>query len=119
MYVELESEGLQILAFPCNQFMSQEPGTNEEIKSFAQDKFGVKFPLFSKIDVNGDDTHEVYKYLRRNSELYNEETSTMQQIPWNFAKFLLDSEGKVQGYYDTKKTVEETVPHVKKLLGVE
>ena len=118
MYEELETEGLQILAFPCNQFMSQEPGTNEEIKAYAQDKFKARFPLFSKIDVNGDETHEVYKYLRRNSELWNEDKQTMQQIPWNFSKFLVDSDGKVQGYFDTHVTMEETEPHVRKLLGV-
>jgi glutathione peroxidase len=86
---ELHDKGFQIFIFPCNQFMGQEPASNEAIKKFATEKYGANFQMFSKINVNGDRTHEVYKYLRRNSPLYNEETDKAASIPWNFAKFLI------------------------------
>ena len=71
LHKEYRDRGFEILAFPCNQFMGQEPGTNEEIKKFARDHYGAEFPLFAKIEVNGPNTHEVYKYLRSQSELYD------------------------------------------------
>lgn len=64
LHDELAESGLRILAFPCNQFGSQEPGTNEEIKAFAHDKYGVKFDMFSKINVNGNNADPLYKYLK-------------------------------------------------------
>lgn len=76
-----------ILAFPCNQFGNQEPGTNEEIKAFAK-SFGAKFDMFSKIKVNGDDTHPLWKYLK------NKQGGTLGNfIKWNFTKFLINKEG--------------------------
>nr|UCR61000.1 peroxidase [Aphelinus asychis] len=84
-----ESKGLRILAFPCNQFNGQEPGGPEEICSFAERK-SVKFDLFEKIDVNGDDTHPLWKYLKK------EKGGTLGSfIKWNFTKFIVDKEGKV------------------------
>ena len=93
LYQEYADQGLEILAFPCNQFMGQEPGTNEEIKEFVTSHYGVNFQLFSKVDVNGPHTHEVYRFLRRNSPLYDKKKDQVQNIPWNFTKFLVDSEG--------------------------
>ena len=86
-------QGFEILAFPCNQFMKQEPGTNPEIKAFAQELYGAEFMMFEKTNVNGSSSCEVYKYLRRNSELYDTKKGEVKEIPWNFAKFLVDSEG--------------------------
>ncbi|XP_050303358.1 glutathione peroxidase-like [Anthonomus grandis grandis] len=87
MYME---KGLRILAFPCNQFMGQEPGSNEEIAKFAMDK-GVKFDMFSKIDVNGDNAHPLYKFLK-----YKQPgTGETSDIEWNFAKFIVDKSGQV------------------------
>ena len=83
------SRGFEILAFPCNQFMDQEPGTEAEIKKFAQ-SFDAEFPMFAKIDVNGPDTHEVYRYLRCNSSLMDKDTNEPQVIPWSWSKFLVD-----------------------------
>ena len=116
MHSELRDEGFEILAFPCNQFMKQEPGTDEEIKEFARGKYGAEFPLFSKIDVNGRNAHEVYRYLRSNSELYDSATGTAKPIPWNFAKFILNPEGEVVSYFSPKDTVDKTHGIVKEML---
>ncbi|KAL6442633.1 hypothetical protein ACFW04_002630 [Cataglyphis niger] len=84
-----ESKGLRILAFPCNQFNGQEPGNNEDICSFA-DRQKVKFDLFEKIDVNGDKTHPLWAYLKK------EQGGWLGSfIKWNFTKFIVDKEGKV------------------------
>lgn len=88
LYKELESEGLQIFLFPCNQFGNQEPGSPSEIRDFVN-KYDVEFPVFEKIDVNGTNTHPVYKNLRQNSKL-NKGENKCGQITWNFGKFLVD-----------------------------
>lgn len=90
MHEELaETKGLRILAFPCNQFGSQEPGTNEEIKAFATGKYGVQFDMFSKINVNGDNADPLYKYLK------HKKGGTLGDfIKWNFTKFLVDKNGQ-------------------------
>ena len=117
IHEDYHDKGFQIFAFPCNQFMSQEPGTNEEVKAFAQEKYGAKFQLFSKIDVNGDDSHEVFKFCRRHSPLYDPKTGTVQNIPWNFAKFLIDSDGQVVEYYNPKQNPEVCVPKIEEMLN--
>ena len=110
MHSEYKDQGFEILGFPCNQFKEQEPGTNEEIKAFAQEKYGAEFPLFSKIEVNGDNAHEIYKYLRRNSVLYDEETDLSLVVPWSWGKFLIDGEGKKASFYPTPTLPEEMIP---------
>lgn len=84
-----EADGLRILAFPCNQFGNQEPGTNEEIKEFAQGKYGVKFDMFAKIKVNGDEAHPLWKYLKEKQSGFISDA-----IKWNFAKFIIDKNGQ-------------------------
>ena len=71
MYSELESKGLEIIGFPCNQFGNQEPGTAEEVNAFARTKYGVQFQLSEKIEVNGKNPHPTYNFLRSNSSLYD------------------------------------------------
>lgn len=83
-----ESAGLRILAFPCNQFGSQEPGTNAEIKEFATSKYGVQFDLFSKINVNGNDAHPLYNFLKNKQSGF-----LVNAIKWNFTKFLINKDG--------------------------
>jgi len=90
------SHGLRILAFPCNQFGNQEPGTNEEIKEFAQGKYNVKFDLFSKIEVNGDGAHPLWKYLKEKQSGF-----MVDAIKWNFTKFLIDKNGQAVKRYAT------------------
>lgn len=83
-----ESKGLRILAFPCNQFGGQEPGTNEEIKAFATEKYGVQFDMFAKIDVNGKKADPLYNFLKK------KQGGTLGDfIKWNFSKFLVNKEG--------------------------
>lgn len=90
IYQEYKDMGLEILGFPCNQFANQDSGSNEEIHEFCQLNYGVTFTMFQKIDVNGENEHPLYKYLK------NETKGILgKQIKWNFTKFLIDSEGKM------------------------
>jgi glutathione peroxidase len=90
LHQEYADRGLVVLGFPCNQFASQDPGTDEEIGAFCQRNYGVSFPMFSKIDVNGDDAHPLFSWLR-------EEKGGLlgDAIKWNFTKFLVGRDGQV------------------------
>lgn len=90
LYDQYHDQGLEILAFPCDQFAHQEPGTNEEIQSFCQLNYGVTFPVFAKIDVNGSKAHPLYQYLR------SQQGGVLgDSIKWNFTKFLVGRDGNV------------------------
>jgi glutathione peroxidase len=91
LYEKYNDRGLEILAFPCNQFMGQEPGSSDEIKEFCSLNFGVSFPLFSKIDVNGDDRHPLYAEL---TEVPDPDGKT-GDIAWNFEKFVVSPSGEI------------------------
>lgn len=101
-------KGLEIIGFPCNQFASQDPGTNDEIKSFCQLNYGVTFPMMSKIEVNGENEEPLYTFLK------NEKGGLLgKAIKWNFTKFLIDREGNVVKRFapsvqpkDIKKVIE-------------
>lgn len=88
LHAKLAEKGLAILAFPCNQFGSQEPGSNEQIKKFAQENYGAQFDLFSKIDVNGNKADPLFKYLKA-----KQKGTLGDFIKWNFSKFLVNREG--------------------------
>ena len=94
LYQELREEGLVVLGFPCNQFGNQESGTEEEISEFCQVNYGVSFPMFAKIDVNGDDAHPLFEWLKS-------ETKGLLggRVKWNFTKFLVGRDGRVIGRY--------------------
>jgi len=110
IYEKYKSQGFVILGFPCNQFGSQEPGTNAEIKAFAA-KFGTTWPVFAKINVNGSDAHPIYKFLK--SQL----TGTLgSSIKWNFTKFLCDRNGKPFKRYGPPSKPQELVPDIEELL---
>jgi glutathione peroxidase len=109
LHRELRDRGFNILAFPCNQFMSQEPGTEAEIKVFAQSK-GVEFPMFSKINVNGKETHNLYRFLRKNSSL------KCGTIGWNFGKFLVARDGSIFGYYGPRTDPNSIRPDIDRLM---
>ncbi len=94
IYNKIGNTKFEILAFPSNQFLNQEPGSDEEISSFCELNFGVTFPIFSKIEVRGKNIHPIYKYLT-NSKL----GLFGKSIKWNFTKFLLDHNGKVLKRY--------------------
>lgn len=89
-----------MLGFPCNQFGAQEPGTNAEILEFATSKYGVTFPMFAKIDVNGDNASPLYTYLREAAPGDDGKTD----IPWNFTKFLVGRDGQVIERFAPKVT---------------
>lgn len=95
---EMHGEKLVIIGFPCNQFLGQEPGTEEEIQGFCQKNYGVTFPLTSKIDVKGKDQHPVYQWLC-NQPLDGEKSHT---VKWNFHKFIISPEGKLIGSFGSK-----------------
>lgn len=100
IYKKYSSKGFEILAFPCNQFGGQEPGTNEEIKNFCSSKYGVTFKLFDKIDVNGKNRSSLYARLTEN-------TSTEQgDIKWNFEKFLISKDGEIVARFRSAVTPE-------------
>lgn len=112
IYKEYKDQGLEILAFPCNQFGSQEPGNAEEIKSFCSLSYDVSFPLFSKVDVNGKDASPVYNYLK--DELPG--LLGIKAVKWNFTKFLVDKTGKpVERYAPTDKPLS-ILKDIKKIL---
>jgi len=91
LYQKYKDKGLVVLGFPCNQFMNQEPLSEDEIKSFCSLTYGVTFPMFAKIDVNGENAHPLYKYLKESKKgLLGSEA-----IKWNFTKFLVDKNGNV------------------------
>jgi glutathione peroxidase len=92
LYDQYKDSNFVIIGFPANNFMSQEPGTNEEIAEFCQKNYGVSFPMMSKISVKGDDMHEVYKFLTQKSKNGLEDS----EVKWNFQKYLLNEEGKLE-----------------------
>ncbi len=91
------------MAFPCNQFGAQEPGTNEEILEFATEKYNVNFPMFAKIEVNGDNTCELYQFLKTAKA----DGEGKADIAWNFTKFLVDQNGAVVARFAPQITPEE------------
>jgi glutathione peroxidase len=92
LYNQYHAQGFEVLGFPCNQFGSQDPGSHEEIQQFCQANYGVSFPMFGKIEVNGPNTHPLYQHLKNRAPgLLGSEA-----IKWNFTKFLVDQSGSVQ-----------------------
>ena len=109
LYQDLKDQGLVVLGFPCNQFGSQEPGSDEEIANFCDLSFKVSFPMFSKIDVNGDNAAALYNHLK--SEAPGMLGS--KSIKWNFTKFLVNKDGKVEKRFAPKDTPES----IEKVIG--
>ncbi|MCY7361563.1 MAG: glutathione peroxidase [Ignavibacteria bacterium] len=95
VYLKYKDRGFEILAFPCNDFGKQEPGTNDEIRTFCESKYNVTFPLFDKVKVLGDNKSSLYERLINNSIPNGD-------IDWNFEKFLIDKEGNIEARYKSK-----------------
>ena len=112
LYKKYKDKGVVVLGFPCNQFGSQEPGTEEEIQNFCRVNFGVTFPMFSKLNVNGDDTHPLYVYLK------SEQPGILgsEIIKWNFTKFLVDKKGKVVDRFGSSTKPKEIEKDIEALL---
>ena len=105
--------GFEVLGFPCNQFKNQEPGTEAEIGQFCERNFGVSFPLFSKIDVNGANAHPLFRHLKREAP----GILGTELVKWNFTKFLVDRDGKVVKRYAPKTRPEEIRSDIEQLLA--
>ena len=103
-----EGQGFTVLGFPCNDFMGQEPGTPEEIKTFCSSTYNVTFPLFSKLHVNGKEAHPLY------AELTGKDSPYPGKITWNFNKFLIGRDGKIVKRFDSREKPES--PNVTKAI---
>lgn len=102
LYDTYRKDGLEILGFPSNQFMNQEPGTNQDIEQFCQLNYGVSFPMFSKVNVRGKEAHPLFRYLSREAP-----GTLSSQIKWNFTKFLIGKDGNVIDRYAPKTPPEK------------
>jgi glutathione peroxidase len=107
-----QDQGLLVLGFPCNQFGKQEPGSPEDIRRFCSDAYDVTFPLFAKIDVNGPNTHPLYRYLKAQEK----GVLGLGVIKWNFTKFLVSTDGKVLRRYAPKDSPERIERDLASLL---
>ena len=107
---DLNAKGLRIIAYPCNQFGGQEPGTPKEIDEFARGKYGAKFPITEKIDVKGDKAHPLYTHLKDNSALQGKD------LPWNFCKFLFNVSTQEIKYFDPKTEPNKMLPDIESIL---
>lgn len=105
-------QGLAVLGFPCNQFGAQEPGSAEEIGAFCEKNYGVSFPMFAKIEVNGEHAHPLYRYLKEHAR----GVLGSEAIKWNFTKFLVDRDGEVVDRYAPTTTPEAIAGDIEKLL---
>ncbi|CAK9175839.1 unnamed protein product [Ilex paraguariensis] len=113
LYDKYKNKGFEILAFPCNQFMKQEPGTSQEAQEFACTRFKAEYPIFQKVRVNGSDTAPVYKFLKAHSGGF-----FGYSIKWNFTKFLVDKEGQVIHRYAPTTAPLAIEADIQKALGV-
>lgn len=112
LYERYKDQDFEVLGFPCNQFMNQEPGDAEQIKQFCSVNYGVTFPMFDKIEVNGPGTHPLYRYLKSSVPGF----LGTKAIKWNFTKFLVDREGHVRERYGSKVEPESIAPDIEALL---
>ena len=131
LYKKYQAQGLEILDFPCNQFMNQAPGTDEEIDSFCSLTYSTTFPRFAKIDVNGGDAAPLYVWLKQQAPKDEKTTAfdkmtklmTLKNKPgdiqWNFGKFLIDRKGNVAGRFSPGYTPDKLEAEIEKLLGAE
>lgn len=111
LYKKYSSRGFVVLGFPSNQFANQDPGSNEEILEFCQANYGVTFPMFEKIDVNGENAHPVYTYLK--NSVPNAEP---EKIKWNFTKFLIGKDGKTLKRYESRVKPADIEADIQELL---
>ncbi|ENH96363.1 glutathione peroxidase [Gracilibacillus halophilus YIM-C55.5] len=111
LYEKYHDQGLEILGFPCNQFMNQEPGSSNDAEEFCKVNYGVSFPMFAKIDVRGKNAHPLFQYLTKQAS-----GIVSDQIKWNFTKFLIDQEGKVVKRYAPKTEPEKMESDIQDLL---
>lgn len=114
LHKEYKDKGLVILGFPCNQFANQEPGDEKEISEGCLINYGVSFPMFSKINVNGSDAHPIYKYLKKELKGF-----PGSEIKWNFGKFMIDKNGKPYKRFSPTTAPEKLREDIEKLLALQ
>ncbi|HEY9033800.1 MAG TPA: glutathione peroxidase [Pseudomonadales bacterium] len=112
LYEKYRNQGLVILGFPCNQFANQDPGDEQQISEFCQLNYGVSFPMFAKIDVNGADAHPLYRHLKNKAR----GLAGSEAIKWNFTKFLVDRNGQVVKRFAPATSPEKIDSDIQKLL---
>ncbi len=113
LYRQFQQRGVVVLGFPCNQFLQQEPGEAGDIAAFCTLNYGVSFPMFARIDVNGEHAHPLFQHLKKNAPgLLGTEA-----VKWNFTKFLIRKDGSVYQRYAPATKPEEILPDVEKLLA--
>ncbi|MEM1022211.1 MAG: glutathione peroxidase [Myxococcota bacterium] len=112
LHADLEARGLRIFAFPCNQFGRQEPGSSQEIKSFVQSKYAVSFPMFEKVDVNGEGRHPLFAWLTARET----RPKGAGDVDWNFEKFLIDRSGQIVGRFPSSAAPEALRSELEALL---
>lgn len=134
IYDEFRDSGLEILDFPCNQFGEQAKGTDEEIHSFCSDRYGITFPQFSKVDVNGENAIPLYKWLTENSRFEGFDKTPMglmmismlmakdkdykknNDIKWNFTKFLIDRDGNIAARFEPTNPMKKVKQKIKEII---
>lgn len=112
LYEQYRDRGFVVLGFPCNQFGHQEPGTEEEIEQFCQVNYGVTFPMFAKVDVNGENAHPLFQYLKEKAP----GVFGTKAIKWNFTKFLVDRNGNVVARFASQTKPSELKNEIEELL---
>lgn len=112
LYERYRERGFAVLGFPCNQFGEQDPGTAEEIGAFCQKNYGVSFPMFEKIEVNGDAAHPLYQWLKQSAP----GVLGSERIKWNFTKFLIDRNGQVKARYAPLTKPEQLAEDIEAIL---
>lgn len=136
LYEKYHNQGLEILGFPCNQFANQEPGTSEEAASFCKMNYGVSFPIFAKINVNGKDAHPLFQYLKKQAPFRGFDESNItekllkmkiadihpewvvgDEIKWNFTKFLINQNGLVVKRFEPSEEPIDFEKDIKKLIA--
>lgn len=114
LYDDYKDQGLAVLGFPCGQFANQEPGNNDEVAQACEINFGVNFPLYAKIDVNGKNAHPLFQHLTKEAP----GLLGSKAIKWNFTKFLIDQEGRVVKRFAPKDDPSEVDRYIRELLGL-
>ena len=112
LHKELGDKGFEVLGFPCNQFLSQDPGDENAISQFCSLNYGVSFPMFAKIEVNGEGTHPLFRFLKKEAK----GLMGSEKVKWNFTKFLVDSNGRVVRRYAPTAKPEEIRADIEKML---
>ncbi len=112
LYETYKGKGLVVLGFPCNQFLKQDPGSDAQISEFCELNYGVTFPMFAKIDVNGENAHPLFRHLTTAAP----GLLGSKAVKWNFTKFLVDRQGNVVGRYAPATKPEDIVADIEKLL---